>query len=145
MPVAHHAIDVAATPADCWAAFARLADWPRWFPFCRSARGEAEPWRVGARLTLELGVAAFPPARIVTTIEELVVGERVRWRGASMGVVGEHAYHVAPGAAGLTRFTSHEEFKGPLGRFLPRRIFDLLDQEAHRSMSRFKALIEASR
>ena len=58
MPTVQHAIDVAATPDDCWRVFSDLATWTRWFPMLRGCDGEL---RAGGRLTLYF---AAGPARL---------------------------------------------------------------------------------
>jgi hypothetical protein len=140
MPIVHHAIDVAASPEACWRVFADLGSWPAWFPFLRAVRGEL---RTGARLTLS--IAAGPTALpLRVTVEELVPGQRVSWRGSALGVTGCHSYSFATPAAGLTRVTSHEEFSGLGARLIAGRVFDKFDGEVHQSMARFKALVEAT-
>jgi hypothetical protein len=140
MPIVHHAIDVAASPDDCWRVFADLGSWPAWFPFLRAVRGEL---RIGGRLTLS--IAAGPTALpLQVTVEELVAGERVRWRGGALGVTGNHSYSFSTPAPGLTRVTSHEEFSGLGARLIAGPIFDRFDGEVHQSMARFKALVEAT-
>jgi hypothetical protein len=140
MPIVHHAIDVAASPDACWRVFADLGSWPTWFPFLRAVRGEL---CAGGRLTLSIaaGPAALP---IRVTISELVVGERVRWKGGALGVSGDHSYSFTTPAVGLTRVTSREEFSGFGARLITGPIFDRLDGEVHQSMARFKALVEAT-
>jgi hypothetical protein len=140
MPIVHHAIDVAASPDACWRVFADLASWPAWFPFLRAVQGEL---RSGGRLTLS--IAAGPtalPLRI--TVDELVPGQRVSWRGSALGVTGCHRYEFETRAPGLTRVTSHEEFTGLGARLIAGPVFNRFDGEVHQSMARFKALVEAT-
>lgn len=145
MPAVHQAIDVAATPDECWRTFADLATWPSWFPLLRSVRaldGDGDPWRLGARLRM---VFALGPARLPVTvaIEELEPRKRVRWVGGGLGVRGDHWYALDSRAPGVTRFTSHEDFSGFGAKLMIARVRDFLDDEAHRSMERFKAMVEA--
>jgi hypothetical protein len=145
--IAHHAVDVAAKPADCWRAVLDLASWPRWFPYLRSARmldGDGgEDWRIGQRIRM---VFALGPVRVPVTsvVEELEAERIVRWVGKGFGVTGNHAYTIEVKAPGATRVTSHEEFSGPAARLMTSLIFDRIDREAHESMARFKALVEGA-
>ena len=144
MRAVHQAIDVAATPDECWRVFSDLSTWTSWFPLLKSVRPlDDDPWRVGGRLRLALQVA-FARMPIVVEIEELAPGRRVRWVGGSLGVRGNHAYDLDVRSPGLTRFTSHEEFTGA-GSALMRPLHRFLDGEAHKSMARFKAMVETKR
>ena len=141
MPTVHHAIDVAATPDDCWRVFSDLATWTRWFPMLRAVDGEL---RAGGRLRLAFaaGPANFP---VDVTIEEYRPLELVRWIGGRLGVRGDHFYSFAVNNPGTTRVTSRECFSGIGARLITGPIFDKLDGETHQSMERFKALVEAAR
>jgi uncharacterized membrane protein len=139
VPTVEHAIDVAATPDDCWRVFHDLATWPRWFPFLRGVRGEL---RAGGRITLLL--AAGPGSLSVDcTVEEFAPGARVRWIGGKLGVTGNHSYTFATKIAGITRVTSSETFSGLGARLIVGPVLAKLDGEVHQSMERFKALVEA--
>lgn len=140
MPTVHHAIDVAATPDDCWRVFSDLATWPRWFPLLHKVDGELRP---GGKLTL---VFAAGPARVPVevTIADFRPRELVRWSGGRLGVRGDHSYSFGVHAAGTTRFTSSEHFSGFGARLITGPIFTKLDGETHHSMERFKALVEAA-
>jgi len=140
-PTVQHAIDVAATPAECWRVFADLSTWTRWFPMLREVSGEL---RLGGRL--KLGFIAGPTTLPVTvTIEELVPGERIRWKGGALGVRGDHSYLFAVNHPGLCRVTSRECFSGLGARLIAGPVFAKIDGEVHHSMERFKALVEATR
>jgi hypothetical protein len=138
MPTVTHAIDVAATQAECWRVFADLATWPHWFPFLRGVRGELG---AGRRLTLLLaaGPATLP---IDIVVEEWEPGRRVRWVGGKLGVRGDHSYSFAEKALGLVRAISSETFSGLGARLITGPILAKLDGEVHRSMARYKALVE---
>ncbi len=141
--IAHHAVDVAAPPLDCWRAVLDLAKWPRWFPYLRSARAldGGEDWRIGQRIRM---VFALGPVRVPVTsvVEELQAERIVRWVGKGFGVTGNHSYTIEVKAPGATRVTSHEEFTGFGARLMTAPIFERIDREAHESMARFKALVE---
>ena len=141
MPTVQHAIDVAATPEDCWRIFGDLATWPRWFPMLERVEGEL---RAGGRLTLRFAVG---PARlpVEVAIEEYRPGELVRWVGGRLGVRGDHFYSFAVNNPGSTRVTSHETFSGVGARLITGPVFARLDGETHQSMERFKALVEAAK
>jgi hypothetical protein len=141
VPTVEHAIDVAATPADCWRVFHDLATWPRWFPFLRGVRGEL---RAGGRLTL-LFAAGPTSLPVDVTVEEFAPPARVRWIGGKLGVRGDHSYTFETKFPGTTRFTSSETFSGFGARLIAGPIFAKLDGETHSSMERFKALVEATR
>jgi hypothetical protein len=140
VPAIHHAIDVAATPEACWRVFADLSTWPEWFPLCKHAPHADGDWRIGGKLELQFDVGM--PVSVTVTVEELEPGKRVRWVGGRLGVAGNHWYSFSVNSPGLTRVTSHEEFTGMATRFLPRVVVDRIDDEVHRSMARFKALVE---
>jgi len=141
MPTVHHAIDVAATPDDCWRIFSDLATWTRWFPMLQKVDGEL---RSGGRLRL---LFAAGPARVPVDvlIEEYRPGEIVRWVGGRLGVRGDHSYSFAVNNPGTTRVTSRECFSGFGARLITGPSFAKLDGETHQSMERFKALVEAAR
>ena len=140
MPTVHHAIDVAATPDECWRVFSDLSTWTRWFPMLRSVEGEL---RSGGRLRLAFaaGPASFP---VDVTIEEYRPRELVRWVGGRLGVRGDHSYSFGESQPRITRVTSREMFSGLGSRLITGPIFDKLDGETHQSMERFKALVEAA-
>jgi hypothetical protein len=140
--IVHHAIDVKAAPDACWRAFSDLAAWPRWFPLCRNARSlDGDPWRLGGRIEIvfHAGPVGVP---VVVEVRELEPAKVIRWQGGRMGLSGNHSYTFAVNSPGLTRVTSHEEFSGLAARWIPRKIIDRLDGEVHRSMERFKSLVE---
>lgn len=141
MPTVQHAIDVAATPEDCWRVFSDLQTWPRWFPFLRGVRGEL---RDRGRLTL-LFAAGPTELPVDVAVEEFAPPARVRWIGGRLGVRGDHAYSFESKMAGTTRVTSSETFSGFAARLIAGPIFAKLDGEVHRSMERFKALVEERR
>lgn len=143
-PVVHHAIDVAASPEACWAVLSDLGGWARWFPRARYAAaldGESTPWRVGGRFEIlfDFGIAVS----VKPEVREVELARKVRWVGRGFGVQGNHAYTFESRAPGVTRVTSHEEFSGVGARLITRKVFELLDVEVHRSMERFKAIVEA--
>ena len=140
MPTVHHAIDVAATPDECWRVFSDLSTWTRWFPMLRSVEGEL---RSGGRLRLVFaaGPASLP---VDVTIEEYRPRELVRWVGGRLGVRGDHSYSFGESKPRITRVTSREMFSGLGSRLITGPIFDKLDGETHQSMERFKALVEAA-
>lgn len=141
MPTVHHAIDVAATPDDCWRVFSDLSTWTRWFPMLHAVEGDL---RSGGRLKLvfEAGPARLP---VDVRIEEYKPGEIVRWIGGRLGVRGDHSYLFAVNNPGATRVTSRECFSGLGARLITGPIFARLDGEVHRSMERFKAMVEATK
>lgn len=141
MPTVHHAIDVAASADDCWRIFSDLSTWPRWFPMLRAVDGEL---RTGGRLKLvfEAGPASLP---VDVRIEEYKPGEIVRWIGGRLGVRGDHSYLFSVNNPGMTRVTSRECFSGFGARLITGPVFAKLDGEVHRSMERFKALVEAAK
>lgn len=141
MPTVQHAIDVAASPERCWQLFSDVAGWPRWFPFLRGVRGEG--LAPGGRLTLlfAAGPATLP---IPIEIRELAWGARVRWVGGALGVRGDHFFSFAVNNPGTTRVTSAECFSGWGARLIQGPVLTKLDGEVHRSMERFRALVEAT-
>jgi hypothetical protein len=140
MPTVQHAIDVAATPEDCWRVFGDLTTWPRWFPMLERVDGEL---RAGGTLTLCFAVG---PARVPVevSIEEYRPGARVRWVGGRLGVRGDHYYSFDVNNPGSTRVTSRECFSGLGARLITGALLTKLDGETHLSMERFKALVEAT-
>jgi hypothetical protein len=138
MPTVQHAIDVAATPDDCWRVFSDLSTWTRWFPMLHAVEGEL---RAGGHLKLifEAGPARMP---VDVRIEEYKPREIVRWVGGRLGVRGDHAYVFSVNHPGATRVTSRECFSGLGARLIAGPLFAKLDGETHRSMERFKALVE---
>lgn len=141
MPTVQHAIDVAATPEQCWRVFSDLGTWPRWFPFLRGVRGDG--LAPGGRLTLLFAAGpATLPVRV--DIRELAPGVRVRWVGGALGVRGDHFFSFDVNNPGTTRVTSGECFSGLGARLIQGPVFAKLDGEVHHSMERFKALVEAT-
>lgn len=141
MPTVHHAIDVAATPADCWRVFSDLSTWARWFPMLQRVEGDL---RLGGKLRLRM--AAGPTSlQLEATVEELVPRERVRWVASRLGVRGDHSYSFDVNHPGTTRVTSRESFSGIGARLIVGPVFTRFDKETHESMERFKALVEAAK
>ena len=140
MPTVHHAIDVAATPDDCWRVFSDLSTWTRWFPMLHRVAGEL---RAGGKLTL---VFAAGPAHVPVevAIEEYQPKKLLRWVGGRLVVRGDHSYLFDVNNPGTTRVTSRECFSGFGARLITGPIFAKLDGETHQSMERFKALVEAA-
>jgi hypothetical protein len=142
-PVVHHAIDVKAAPEAVWRVFADLSAWPKWFPFCKSARNLDGDWRLGSHM--EIVFHAGPVGMPVTVeLQELEPPRRVRWVGGRMGMSGNHFYTFSVNSPGLTRVTSHEEFSGLATRLIPRAVLERIDGEVHRSMERLKSLVEGT-
>lgn len=139
MPTVQHAIDVAATPDECWRVFADLAGWPRWFPFLRGVKGELAS---GGRLTL-LFAAGPTTLPVNVDIQELQPAAKIRWIGGAMGVRGDHSYLFSVNISGMTRVTSAECFSGLGARLIAGPLLSKLDGEVHQSMARFKQLVEA--
>ena len=141
MPTVHHAIDVAATPDECWRVFSDLSTWTRWFPMLQGVHGEL---RSGGKLTLRFaaGPGSLP---VEVAIEEFAPGERVRWVGGRLGVRADHAYSFEVHQPETTRFTSRECFSGFGARLITGPIFARFDDAAHQSMAHFKALVEAAK
>ncbi|MDB4967557.1 MAG: hypothetical protein JWN44_3246 [Myxococcales bacterium] len=139
MPTVQHAIDVAATPDECWRIFSDLGTWTDWFPMLRAVSGELRH-RGQLKLSFAAGPATLP---VKVTIEEYSPGERIRWLGGALGVRGDHSYLFSVNNPGLTRVTSRECFSGLGARLIAGPVFAKLDGEVHRSMERFKALVEA--
>jgi hypothetical protein len=167
--IVHHAIDVKAAPDACWQKFVDLATWPSWFPLCKNARSlNGNPWQIGGRIEIvfHAGPVNVP---VVVELEELEAAKdgepslgqtprgrgasreavpsglpvyKVRWKGGRLGLSGNHSYTFSVNSPGLTRVTSHEEFSGVATRWIPRRVMDRIDGEVHRSMERFKSLVE---
>jgi hypothetical protein len=141
-PVVQHTVDVAASPEACWKALTDLGTWSRWFPMLRyvSSLGEGSPFHVGGRFEL---VFDFPVAvSVKPVVEEVEAPRKVRWVGSGWGLTGNHSYTLEVRSPGVTRVTSHEAFSGPGSLLLTRRVREKLDAEAHRSLERFKALVE---
>ena len=147
MPRVRHAIDVAATPEACWKVLTDLTTWPRWFPRARWASvvgDEPDPWHLGGRfeIAFDFGV----PVSVKPTVEELDRSRpsyyKVRWVGSGFGITGNHAYTLEVQQPGLTRVTSDEEFSGIGARLVAGPVFKRLDEEVHRSLERFKELVE---
>jgi hypothetical protein len=76
-------------------------------------------------------------------VEEIDAPHRVRWVGAGWGIKGDHSYLLEALGPGVTRVTSHEAFSGPGSLLMTRRVRERLDDAVHRSLERFKALVEA--
>lgn len=143
-PVCHHAIDIAATPEQCWRVLTDLSTWPRWFPRLKYASvvGAApDPWRVGGQfeIVFDFGISVS----VKPVVQELERAKRVRWIGRGWGIEGDHAYTLETKAPGMTRVTSHEEFSGFGARLITGGVQARLDDEVHRSMAKLKALVEA--
>ena len=143
-PVVKHAIDVGATPEQCWKVLTDLNTWPRWFPFLKYAGfvGEQDPWRIGGRFEMVFDVGPVSVS-VKPVVQEIERARIVRWVGKGYGVAGNHAYTLETHAPGLTRVVSSEAFTGLGARLLRGRVFDRLDAAVHESMVKYKALVEA--
>ena len=89
MPTVQHAIDVSATPDDCWRIFSDLSHVDALVP--HAARGATASCAPGGKLTLYF---AAGPARLPVDvrIEDYRPGELMRWIGGKLGVRGDHSY-----------------------------------------------------
>ena len=81
---------------------------------------------------------------MVEEVERARPWYKVRWVGKGWGITGNHAYTLETHAPGVTRVTSSEEFSGFGSKLMTRAVLDKLDSEVHRSMERFKTLVEGT-
>ncbi len=137
----HHAIDVDAAPPLVWRVFSDLAAWPRWFPYAASATAEADPWRPGGALAVELQLPVVGRLLLRLTVEEAAPPTRVRWTGGARGLRGDHLYTFEDRGR-WTRITSHETFGGAFAPIARRLAWDRIDEASHQSLARLRALVE---
>ncbi len=90
-------------------------------------------------------VLGFGPVNVpvVCGIEELRVGEFVRWVGRGWGITADHSYRIETKHPGLTRVTSHEELRGMGTMLITSAIKTRIDDAGHQSMASFKRVVEA--
>jgi len=137
----HHAVEIAAAAENAWSVFGRTEDWPRWFPTLqRLERSATGALTVGESLVLHL--ALFGRSAAVTIRVAEVAPHRVRWTGGSFGVTGDHAFWVERIDDTRCRFVSDETFSGLPVRFIPKRVFGLLERETEAGLQRFRRLVE---
>jgi len=119
---------------------ADFSSWPEWFPHLKRAGGA--PWVTGGKFEMVLG---FGPVSVpvVCGIEELRVGEFVRWVGRGWGITGDHSYRIETKHPGFTRVTSHEELRGVGTMLITSAIKARIDDAVHESMASFKRVAEA--
>ena len=136
-----HAVEIDAPQVQVWAAFAKVEDWPRWFPALarleRAATGEFTP---DERFTLCLSFRGHG-AQIVVKVLEHDPPRRVRWVGRNLGVTGDHAFFTEVISPVRTRFVSEEIFSGLPVRFIPRKIFSELEDATRLGLERFAAIV----
>lgn len=137
----HHAIDVDARPDAIWRVFADLSTWPSWFPFADSARADGDPWRAGGRIDVQLRVPVVGTLPLRLAVAEASAPSLARWTGGALGVRGDHRY-TFDDRGKWTRVTSHETFSGAFAFVLPRAAFGRIDEAAHDSLAKLKALVE---
>ena len=71
-------IDIAAPAERVWEVLVDFAAFPTWNPFITQAEGRLE---VGGRLTLRMQPAGGSAVTLRPTLIEVVVPQRLRWRG----------------------------------------------------------------
>ncbi len=123
-----------------------LTTWPRWFPrlkYAAALGADSDPWRVGGRfeIVFDFGVSVSVKP-VVEEVERARPWYKVRWVGKGWGITGNHAYTLETHTPGVTRVTSSEEFSGLGSKLMTRAVLDKLDSEVHRSMARFKTVVE---
>jgi hypothetical protein len=136
-------VEIAAPIAHVWQAFARLEDWPRWFPALTALeRAGTGTLVVGEALTLALAFRGRSTRVKVRVTESAAT--RVRWSGRSFAVTGDHAFFAEPLDDHRTRFCSDEIFSGLPVALIPRSIFEELRAECRAGLARFRTLVEAT-
>ena len=113
----HTSIDIAAAPERVWEVLTGLDAYSDWNPHITHASGTVAE---GERLRLRMGGMRFSPR-----VLRAEPGVELRWIGR-LGVRGlfdgEHAFTLAPLAAGGTRLEQTERFTGVLVRPLSRMV-----------------------
>jgi hypothetical protein len=111
---------IKAKPEAIWAILTNAAVYPEWDPGTDGIEGNIA---LGEKLTVytKLSPGRAFPARVT----EFIPGRRMTWTGGKpLGLlVGRRSFILTPREDGITEFTLHEVFTGPLprllGRFLP--------------------------
>ena len=118
-------LHIAASPATVWAWLVRAPLWPQWYSNSRNVRilhGSPRELEAGSRFAwTTFGV------RIVSEVQEFVVGERLAWDAKSLGVDAYHAWLLTPHADGgctvLTEETQHGFVARSGALLFPTRMF----------------------
>lgn len=113
-------VDVAAPAADVWAAVTDVARWHEWDRHVERVEGTVAP---GAKVTVHttLSERAFP-----VTVSELDAPHRMVWSsGMPLGLFKGARTFTLQERDGVTTYTAHEVFSGPLLRVIARSMPDL--------------------
>jgi hypothetical protein len=137
-------LHIAAPPAEVWAVFSRLQEWPGWNPVCvalRDISADPAPWAVGARFTLVLRMAGVP-VPFPVTVTESSPPHAVTWSSTHFGITGTRTISFVPEGDG-TLASDRKVFTSPMlpvALFYPRPI---IHQMANASLRALKRCVEA--
>ena len=107
-------IDIDAPVERVWSVLADFGAYPEWNPFITQITGELSP---GSKLEVRIQPPGWRGMTLKPTALRVQANREFAWLGHLLvrGLFdGEHQFHLAPLAAGRTRFTQHEEFRGIL-------------------------------
>jgi hypothetical protein len=98
-------ITITAPPAQVWEIFADISNWPNWQTEIGAASLD-EPLAAG--VSFQWSTAGM---EIVSTVGELIPGERIVWSGLSRGIMAIHVWTFAA-ANGGTLVQTEKSFDG---------------------------------
>lgn len=114
MPTIKTTIDIGASAETVWRVLTHFPSYPRWNPFIREARGEAEP---GARLKLRVRFSGKGSHWLVTRVIKAIPAAELHWRGKILfGVLfeREHSCIIIPNGVMGVKFIQRERIGGLL-------------------------------
>jgi uncharacterized protein YndB with AHSA1/START domain len=104
---------VPAAPAEAWARWSDLAGWPRWNPYCVSARLDG-PLAPGTSLALQLRHPGGRDFWTRPTLTAVLPGAELSWEARALGLRAATATTLAA-EGDRTRVTLNASARGPLG------------------------------
>ena len=121
-----------ATPADVWAHFEEITQWPANVPsIIGAAKWESgEPWKAGSKFSMKL----LKPMPVYFSPEVLDAAppNSVHWIARGSGVTAEQWFTFEAQADGTTKMTARQTFDGPMtfmfGESVQRQITDMYNE-----------------
>ncbi len=107
-------IEMSGTPTTAWKVLTDLAQFARWNPFIRDARGSTE---LGGTVRVRVEPRLPVRLRFTAKVLESDAGRRLHWRGhviAPWLASGDHTFTIEPLADNRIRFEQRETFGGLL-------------------------------
>ena len=114
MPTIKTTIDIGASPETVWRVLTHFASYPKWNPFIREVRGEAQQ---GAKLKFRLRFSGKGSSWRASRVTKAIPAAELHWRaGVLFGLllVREHSCIIIPNGVMGVKFIQREHMTGVL-------------------------------